>query len=118
MSYRSDAVSAPPGSRLTRGGVWAPARWRGLRSLIALTGALAILCAQQFLTVHALHHLGQTNRAHCEYAPLAAAAGSAVMCAALVLAPPAPMVPEFPAPRLPGGYAATTTPQARAPPPV
>lgn len=85
-------VEAPPGARQTDGDVHAIVRLGRLRSrarlLVALVGALAILGTQQFLTVHALQHLGQTDHTHCEYAPLAATASGGVLIAAVALAIP------------------------------
>jgi hypothetical protein len=86
------------------------------RPLVALLAVLAVLYAQQFLTVHSLHHLGDPDPTHCVYAPLAAAAGGAVSHAAPVLAPPPPVVAEYPAPHRLHSLAQPASQRARAPP--
>jgi hypothetical protein len=73
--------------------------------------------SQQFLTVHALQHLGESDPSHCEYAPLAAATGGAVLCAAPALPPPLRVQAPWPAaPRPLHARTALPARQARAPP--
>jgi hypothetical protein len=87
------------------------------RPLLGLLVALALVYAQQFLTVHSLQHLFEADSSHCEYAPLAAAAGGgAVHYAAPVLMPPPPVAAEYPAPRRLNSETTPPARRARAPP--
>lgn len=117
---RLDALTVAEARPRRRRGRTAAA-WRRLRGharlSVALLGALAILGTQQFLSVHALHHLGQTDHTHCEYAPLAATAGGGVLVTAPALAAPclAGRV-EMPPPQAPDARITLTKGRARAPP--
>jgi hypothetical protein len=82
----------------------------------AFATVLAVLFTQQFLSIHELQHIGETDSSHCIYAPLAAAAGGAVLVAVPALPTPLVTAAAFPtflvhAPDAPAPFA-----QARGPP--
>jgi hypothetical protein len=93
-----------------------PQRRQG-RWCVALLLALALLLAQGVLSVHAVHHAGQADLAHCALAFLAASAGHGLVPqAAPVPAPPPPLLPQYRAPVRLVSWATPATQQARAPP--
>lgn len=80
--------------------------------------ALAVIYAQQFLSVHELEHLFDPGAVRCVYAPLASAAGGALMPAPPALAvPPARAAAHVTPPAQPCA-AAVAPRQARGPPAV
>ncbi len=83
---------------------------------IAVAAALAVLFTQQFLSVHELQHIGETDSSHCPYAPLTAAAGGAVLQAPPTLTPPPVAAVSYPIPLTRGSWVAVVPQQARAPP--
>jgi hypothetical protein len=90
-------------------------RHRG-RLAVAVLGTLAFLYAQQFLTVHELQHLFETDSSRCVYTPLTSVGGSAILPVAVVL--PAQLATSVDHPQLPSSvsHSSTRAPQARGPP--
>lgn len=86
------------------------------RLAVALLGALAVLYAQEFLSVHETTHLFDTDREQCEYAPLASAGTSGMLVAAPVLAAPLAMVQQYTSFAQSLVSRSQPAPQARGPP--
>lgn len=86
------------------------------RLAVALLGALAVLYAQEFLSVHETSHLFDTDAEHCEYAPLAAVGTSGMLAAAPVLAAPVAGVTQHPSFTQALASRWQPAPQARGPP--
>ena len=86
------------------------------RLMVAVATVVAVLFTQQFLTVHELQHIGETDSSHCQYAPLASAAGGGVLSVVPALTPPAATVAAHLAPLVRGAEAPAPPQQARSPP--